>query len=153
MSKLQAKISLYFYKLICYNEFTNKRKGGRTMYDDTFFIVYGIVMIIVFCIFGAVTRHINQNKGYDGGFAWGFFLGVIGIIVVACRQPAVGRKTYESPALNHLLHAYAQEEERKRILRDGGWKCEFCDRANYKYVTTCLCGKSKKETENKLKEN
>lgn len=36
-------------------------------------------------IFGVITRSINRNKGYDGGFAWGFFLGIVGIIVVAIR--------------------------------------------------------------------
>ena len=51
------------------------------------YLVSGIIGIIVACVFGAITKNINQSKGYDGGFAWGFWLGVIGIIVVSCRQP------------------------------------------------------------------
>lgn len=31
---------------------------------------------------GVITNKINTKKGYDGGFAWGFFLGIIGIIIV-----------------------------------------------------------------------
>ena len=37
------------------------------------------------CVFGAVTKAINRNRGKDGGFWWGFFLGIIGIIIVAVR--------------------------------------------------------------------
>lgn len=37
--------------------------------------------------FGFITRHMNLKKGYQGGFAWGFWLGIIGIIVIACRKP------------------------------------------------------------------
>ncbi|MGD1822188.1 MAG: hypothetical protein ACPKM0_05410 [Pleomorphochaeta sp.] len=41
---------------------------------------------LIFCIIcGLITRSINKSKGYDGGFWWGFFLLIIGIIVVAIR--------------------------------------------------------------------
>ncbi|MDE6035743.1 MAG: hypothetical protein K2G36_07535 [Ruminococcus sp.] len=36
-------------------------------------------------IWGFVTRTISKNKGYKGGFWWGFWLNIIGVIVVACR--------------------------------------------------------------------
>lgn len=45
------------------------------------FVIYLIVAIIC----GFITKSMNENKGYDGGFAWGFFLSIIGIIVVAVR--------------------------------------------------------------------
>ena len=45
------------------------------------FVFYLIVAIIC----GFITKSMNENKGYDGGFAWGFFLSIIGIIVVAVR--------------------------------------------------------------------
>ena len=45
------------------------------------FIFYLIVAIIC----GLITKSMNENKGYNGGFAWGFFLSIIGIIVVAVR--------------------------------------------------------------------
>ena len=47
---------------------------------------YLIGVIIVAVVFGLITKHINESKGYQGGFAWGFWLGFIGIIVVACRS-------------------------------------------------------------------
>ena len=52
-------------------------------------------MVGVQCIFGSITRSMNRDKGYDGGFAWGFFLGVIGIIVVAVRPFNENRRREE----------------------------------------------------------
>ena len=46
---------------------------------------YLIAFLVVAVIFGLVTKSINENRGRQGGFWWGFFLGVIGIIVVAVR--------------------------------------------------------------------
>ncbi len=46
---------------------------------------YAIAVIITGLIFGFVTKYMNENKGYEGGFWWGFFLGIIGIIVIACK--------------------------------------------------------------------
>lgn len=37
------------------------------------------------CVFGIITMIMNENKGYKGGFAWGFWLNLIGVIVVACK--------------------------------------------------------------------
>lgn len=50
---------------------------------------YGIciyfVAIIQGLICGFVAQVVSENKGYEDGFFWGFFLGIIGIIVVACK--------------------------------------------------------------------
>ncbi len=48
-------------------------------------MVYVISYFVSGIIFGFVTKTINENKGYEGGFAWGFFLGILGVIVVACK--------------------------------------------------------------------
>lgn len=51
-------------------------------------VVAGIVIIldiIPAIICGLITRQMGINKGYGGGFAWGFFLLFIGIIVQAVR--------------------------------------------------------------------
>jgi uncharacterized membrane protein YeaQ/YmgE (transglycosylase-associated protein family) len=44
-----------------------------------------VAAIILGIICGLITRSMNIKKGYDGGFWWGFFLSIIGIIVVAVR--------------------------------------------------------------------
>ena len=46
---------------------------------------YVIGYLIAACICGLVTKQINESRGKEDGFAWGFFLGVIGIIIVAVR--------------------------------------------------------------------
>ena len=44
-----------------------------------------VIYIIVGLVCGFVTKTMNEEKGYDGGFLWGFFLTILGIIVVAVR--------------------------------------------------------------------
>ncbi len=55
----------------------------------TYYIIYAVISIVVAVGIriglGFLTRHMNEKKGYTGGFAWGFWLGTIGIIVVACK--------------------------------------------------------------------
>lgn len=114
------------------------------MDDEMWMIVLG--GIIVSIIFGFITSWINESKGYNGGFAWGFFLGVIGIIVVACR--ADNRHHYNESTENSALSAYAKEISERRILDDGGWKCERCGRINASYSTSCACGITMKESKN-----
>ena len=49
-------------------------------------IIISLVVSIGLAIgLGFLTKHMNEKKGYTGGFAWGFWLGVIGVIVVACK--------------------------------------------------------------------
>lgn len=87
-----------------------------------------IVIFIVVCIvWGIVTKSINENKGYDGGFWWGFFLGVIGLIVVL-RKP-------ESRPIS-----VSNSEREKDVLSRGGWKCVKCGGLNSSYIETCVCG-------------
>ena len=99
---------------------------------ESFFFVYIIVVLIISCIMGAITKTINENKGYDGGFAWGFWLGAIGIIVVACRQPAY------RPSNPSTSHPTVQTPS------SDGWKCR-CGRYNPNYVTTCVCNATKRD--------
>lgn len=47
--------------------------------------VYIFVAIIQGLICGFVAQVVSENKGYEDGFFWFFFLGIIGIIVVACK--------------------------------------------------------------------
>lgn len=50
------------------------------------------------------------------------------------------------------MSAFAREENDKRLLREGGWKCNGCGRVNASYVTSCNCGMSIDENRNWLKE-
>ena len=57
----------------------------------TILIIASIVSLIMAVIFGFASRSIVRGKGYpdqmNHGFLWGFFLGLIGLIVCACKQP------------------------------------------------------------------
>lgn len=45
-----------------------------------------LMLLLIWALgWGFITSIVSSNKGYDGGFWWGFFLGFIGLIVVACR--------------------------------------------------------------------
>lgn len=46
---------------------------------------FALVYLIIGIVCGLITKSMNENKGYEGGFAWGFFLSILGIIVVAIR--------------------------------------------------------------------
>jgi hypothetical protein len=51
-----------------------------------------LLALLVRClIWGAITAAIGQSKNYPVGesFAWGALLGIIGLIVVVCRKPAL----------------------------------------------------------------
>lgn len=84
-----------------------------------------IISLILAVIYGTVTKYMNEGKGYTGGFAWGFWLGIIGIIVVACKP--------------QNIRIYTETSESHRVT----WKCLKCGRINADYVTTCICGNSK----------
>lgn len=103
------------------------------------YLVTGIIGIIVACIFGAITKNINESKGYNGGFAWGFWLGVIGIIVVACRQP---NPYYTNP--RESIIRKQPPAPINEVATQGGWKCT-CGRGHANYETSCICGRSKAE--------
>ncbi len=37
------------------------------------------------CILGAISHRVMRNRNREGGFWWGFFLGILGIVVEALR--------------------------------------------------------------------
>ncbi len=46
-----------------------------------------LIIIVAWCsIWGIATQSIGNSKGIKGCFWWGFFLGIIGLIVVACLK-------------------------------------------------------------------
>lgn len=47
--------------------------------------MYLLVFLVYAVICGAIACAVASSRGMDGGFGWGFFLGIIGILVVALR--------------------------------------------------------------------
>lgn len=81
-----------------------------------------LTAFIIYCaqgiVFGFITRYIACSKGYDGGFWWGFFLGVLGLIVV-CVRPAIKQGEAEhiqSEASNNNIETL----ERLARLKESG---------------------------------
>lgn len=69
-------------------------------------------------LWGFVAHFIAKSKGYDNGFFWGFFLGLIGMIVV-CARPAIKPKEDElkdSQIRNNNIEAF----QKLANLRDSG---------------------------------
>ena len=51
------------------------------------YILFSILILIAVCVFwGLVSRYINSNRGYKGGFWWGFFLHFAGVIIVGLKR-------------------------------------------------------------------
>ena len=82
------------------------------MYGTTI-IIYGVIAIIVCIVFGAVTANLAKKKGYSYGafFAVGFFLCVIGLIIVLVIEDK-NKNASESEAADSLL--------RYKLLMDEG---------------------------------
>ncbi len=94
-----------------------------------------ILFLIVSFICGTICQSISKSRGMEGGFWWGFFLWVIGIIVVAVRpndKSAPSTSSDPSP-----------ERSSSPSSIEGGWKCSFCGKMNYSYEAKCSCGRSR----------
>ena len=109
-----------------------------------FFIVF-ILFIIQGVIFGVAVNAIIANKGYrENWFLWGFFFGFVALIVALSKPP----KPYEPVRENLLL----RRSEGPQSVNSGSWKCVFCNSTNANNVTTCSCGKSKEDSQQKIRE-
>lgn len=50
-----------------------------------YFSMLALPFIALRCILGAISHRVMHNRNREGGFWWGFFLGILGIIVEALR--------------------------------------------------------------------
>ena|GEM_PF-1686169 len=118
-----------------------------------FFYILGL--IVWGLIWGVATRAIIVNKGYEhNGTTWfwlGFFFGLIALLVAVAKpehnkqqQTMVQNYYYteRGPYGGRSIIRPNADMERNILLR-GGWECR-CGRVNDSYVTTCVCGRNKR---------
>ena len=55
--------------------------GGITVHTAGIVVIYLIVVLF----WGNITMIITQKRGMKGGFWWGFFLNIIGVLIVIFR--------------------------------------------------------------------
>lgn len=100
-----------------------------------------IVYLVYMVIFGCITKYVAGSKGYDGGFFWGFFLGIIGLLVVGFR-PNITTSSAEveyKPMYGGALQASNQKKP--------SWTCT-CGSTNPDRLDYCpICRKSRKDGE------
>ena len=100
---------------------------GADVYFGPFFWVCFLISGVVF---GFATSVVIQNKGYDESwFLWGFFFGIIALIV-ACAKPE-NRDRYNGTHTPALTHKTTED-----------WQC-LCGRTNTADAVICPCGLSK----------
>lgn len=110
-----------------------------------------IVMIIQGLIFGFATQAIIDNKGYyENWFWWGFFFGIIALLVALGKPVSRAYEAANNDYLEGVSGKFSRDGERNhttRVLEGGGWKCHFCNRTNPSYTGTCACGRTKMDSE------
>ena len=121
---------------------------------------YFFIFIIQAIIFGFATKIVIENKGYDDNwFWWGFFFGLIALIVACAKPQNINYATFSSSqhsrttntsypsSYGNNLNKDANRVYNEQILTNGGWKCS-CGRVHASYVSSCSCGKSKSDVLN-----
>lgn len=128
--------------------------------------IYLIIWFVSALIWGFVTRKVAENKGYynDNSFWWGFFLAMIGLIVVLSRPdnrrytvkpmgatPSAPSESWtckncgtQNRLSNTCVTCGYQKSTRRvagsvAVPNNGVWRCT-CGKTNPTYVGTCSCG-------------
>ena len=107
-----------------------------------------IAYLISGVIFGCITRYVATSKGYDSGFAWGFFLGLIGLLVVGFR-PNISETSYagrSSGAMEgYRMSSSSQMESYTHTPDRTPWHC-VCGTENAGSLDYCLnCRRTREE--------
>ncbi|MGN0616733.1 SHOCT domain-containing protein [Ruminococcus flavefaciens] len=101
-------------------------------------IGYWIGVAIWSVVWGVVTSHMSRKKGYGSlsGFFWGFFLGIIGVIIIAFKEDKN----------NPFMDREAIEKDNERFFKEhDGWECPCCARLHGPFERSCICGFSLNE--------
>lgn len=102
-------------------------------------------------LWGKLTQKVIDDKGYsENWFWWGFFFGLIALIVAALKSPAPQPSSYNQTS-NSNLSRLADETTRNKQIREGYWKCS-CGEMNPPYLTTCNCGKTANQAKKEITE-
>ncbi len=106
-------------------------------------IVALVVYVVQGMIFGFAAQQIAESKGYSTGFAWGFWLGVIGLVVVGLKPNL--NATY----VVHETPRYAQPAAPAPSAPSANeWVC-VCGSRNHESLTYCTrCGRERSYTDN-----
>lgn len=109
-----------------------------------------IVLLVKGCVWGFVTQTIIENKGYyENWFWWGFFFGLIAVLVALSKPESRAYSSSNTRYLSGVANTYSAERKRRNANREvdgSGWKCHYCNRVNHFYTGTCACGKTKEDT-------
>lgn len=102
-------------------------------------IVAIFIWVVERFVFGLITQYVAESKGYDAGFAWGFWLGIVGLLVVGFR-----------PNQQHASDVSASLEKAEPsgyAPRPVEWTC-VCGAQNSGNLSYCLqCRRSRGEAE------
>lgn len=103
------------------------------------------LILILNCVCGACTGCINTSKGYKGGFAWGFLLGVFGIIAVACRPYEINFFCEKLASFNNAETSQDDTEDTAPQQLSQQIICPSCGSPSPAESTFCpKCGRSLK---------
>ena len=109
-----------------------------------------IFSIIGGLIWGFIAKAIMDNKGYEnhGYFWWGFFFGLIPVIIAACKPTCYSQQSITHPAFSP---SSVYTSSNAANLAGCSWKC-ICGQTNANYIGTCSCGRSRRDVERCLAE-
>ena len=111
-----------------------------------YLVIYILIYLGAGLGFGFGCRAIARSKGFSDSWFWmGFFLGAVGLIVVACIQPSPS--SYSSGYSNGATFSYEDKKPNSDYIGYGGrqvagneWRCPKCRTINPKIVEVCSCG-------------
>ena len=83
----------------------------RKMYLGAY--IFGVLLSSI--IWGIITQAINKSHGREGGFWWGFWLWVIGVIIVAVRPSENNGVAVQQAAIT----PYDELEKLAKLRNDG----------------------------------
>ncbi len=77
-----------------------------------------VIVLIVWLICGFICEYMGKNKGQKGCFWYGFLLGIIGIIIVACLKDKSGEIQNETNTSVNT-NKYEQLEKLQQLKNNG----------------------------------